>query len=200
MQWDDARIFLAIARGGSLSAAAAALDMGVATVSRRLDRLEGSLQLALFSRHQSGYRPTEDGLALLAHAEALESAALAFGAAAHDQERVVGSVRLATAENLATPLIMASLGGLLSRHPGLRLEVVSGVQAVNLHRRDADLAVRMIQPEMGHLTIRRLGSLGFGLYGSPGYVQQRRGGQSLEGDDLRACSRSLRRRVGAQSG
>lgn len=72
--WDDIRIFLAIARAGTLSGAASALETGIATVSRKLDRLEQSLGLPLFSRHQSGYRLTDDGEALLERAEALEEA------------------------------------------------------------------------------------------------------------------------------
>lgn len=181
MQWDDARIFLAIARAGSLSGASAALGLGVATVSRRLDRLESALAMPLFSRHQSGYRLTADGQALLAPAEALEQAAQALGDAAQSQAQVAGVVRLATAENLANPLIAPSLVPLFARHPGLRVQLVSGVQTLNLHRRDADLAVRMTQPEAGHLTIRRLGTLGFGLYGSAGYVQGRAGGNGSAG-------------------
>ncbi len=173
MQWDDARIFLAIARAGSLSGAAFALGLGVATVSRRLDRLEAVLAMPLFSRHQSGYRLTADGQAMLAPAEALEHAAQALGDAAQRQGQVAGTVRLATAENLANPLILPSLAALFERHPGLRVQLVSGVQTLNLHRRDADLAVRMARPAAGHLTIRRLGTLGFGLYGSPAYVQAR---------------------------
>lgn len=175
MQWDDARIFLAIARAGSLSGASAALGLGVATVSRRLDRLESALAMPLFSRHQSGYRLTADGQALLAPAETLEQAAQALGDAAHSQAQVAGVVRLATAENLANPLIVPSLAQLFARHPGLRVQLVSGVQTLNLHRRDADLAVRMTQPEAGHVTIRRLGTLGFGLYGSVGHVAGRAG-------------------------
>lgn len=176
IHWDDARVFLAIVRNGSLSGAATALGMGVATVSRRLDRLEAALGVRLFSRHQNGYRPTDDGEALLEHAEALEHAGRAFGEAAEEQGRVAGCVRLATAENLANPLILPSLPALFAVHPELHLEIVSGVNTVNLHRRDADLAVRMIKPETGKLTIRRLGTLGFGLYASRGYFDTRIGG------------------------
>lgn len=185
MQWDDARIFLAIARAGSLSGASAALGLGLATVSRRLDRLETALAIPLFSRHQSGYRLTADGQALLVPAEALEHAARALGDAAQSQAQVAGVVRLATAENLANPLIAPSLAQLFARHPGLRVQLVSGVQTLNLHRRDADLAVRMTQPEAGHVTVRRLGTLGFGLYGSAAHVQGRAAGDGVppfEGD------------------
>lgn len=171
--WDDARVFLAIARIGTLSGAAVSLTLGVATVSRRLDRLEAALGVPLFSRHQSGYRLTDDGDAMLDSAEALEHAGHAFGDAAQQQGHAAGNVRLATAENLANLLIIPSLQQLFALHPNLRVEIVSGVQTVNLHRRDADLAVRMVKPEAGNVTIKRLGTLGFGLYGSRSYVETR---------------------------
>ena len=165
--WDDIRIFLAIARAGTLSGAASALETGIATVSRKLDRLEQSLGLPLFSRHQSGYRLTDDGEALLERAEALEEAGRAVTEKAQLQGAVAGLVRLATSDNLATHFILPSLPSLLQTHPALRLEVLSGVQSVNLHRREADLAIRLVRPEAGNLTIRRLGTLGFGLYMAP---------------------------------
>lgn len=162
--WDDTRIFLAVARSGTLSGAAETMDMGIATLSRRLDRLEKSLSVPLFSRHQSGYRLTDDGEALLARAEALEHAGLAFGETARLQGNVAGLVRLATSDNLAAHFILPSLNGLMEKYPDLRVEVLSGVQSVNLHRRDADLAIRMVKPESGNLTLKRLGKVGFGLY------------------------------------
>ncbi|WP_084205263.1 LysR substrate-binding domain-containing protein, partial [Aeromonas bivalvium] len=98
-----------------------------------------------------------------------------------------GTVRLATAENLANPLIIPSLPTLFAQHPELRVELVTGVQTVNLHRRDADLAVRMVKPDAGNLTIKRLGTLGFGLYGARTYVDTRQAGTdvaSFEQDDF----------------
>ncbi|MFH2706865.1 LysR family transcriptional regulator [Klebsiella aerogenes] len=162
--WDDTRIFLAVARSGTLSGAAETMDMGIATLSRRLDRLEKSLAVPLFSRHQSGYRLTDDGEALLARAEALEHAGLAFGETARLKGNVTGLVRLATSDNLAAHFILPSLNGLMEKYPDLRVEVLSGVLSVNLHRRDADLAIRMVKPESGNLTLKRLGKVGFGLY------------------------------------
>lgn len=169
--WDDTRIFLATARAGTLSGAAEAMNMGIATLSRRLDRLEKSLSVPLFSRHQSGYRLTDDGEALLEHAEALEYAGLAFGEMARLQGHVAGHVRLATSDNLAAHYILPSLNALMNKHPDLRVEVLSGVQSVNLHRRDADLAIRMIKPDSGNLTLKRLGNVGFGLYGAAAYIK-----------------------------
>jgi len=96
-------------------------------------------------------------------------------------------VRLATAENLANSLIIPSLPALRARHPQLVLDLVTDVATVNLHRRDADLAVRMVKPTRGNVTVRRLGTLGFGLYGAPAYIHARRDGPeggTFDADDF----------------
>lgn len=182
LRWDDARVFLAIARGGSLSGAASSLGTGLATASRQIERLEAALGLALFSRHQNGYRLTDDGAALLQRAEALEQAAEAFAEGSAAQAEIAGRVRLATAETLANHIIIPALPRLAVRHPDLALEIVTDVPAVNLHRRDADLAVRMVKPERGNVTIRRLGKLGFGLYASREYARNRKDGHRFDTD------------------
>ncbi|WP_313350459.1 LysR family transcriptional regulator [Paracoccus sp. (in: a-proteobacteria)] len=182
LRWDDARVFLAIARSGSLSGAAANLGAGLATVSRQIERLEAALNLTLFSRHQNGYRLTDDGAALLERAEALQQAAEAFAEGSAAQAEIAGRVRLATAETLANHIIIPAMPRLISRYPDLTLEIVTDVQAVNLHRRDADLAVRLVKPQRGNVTIRRLGMLGFGLYASRTYAEQRHETGRLETD------------------
>lgn len=185
MVWDDVRALLAVARCGTLSAAAEALGIGVATLSRRIDRLESALKLPLFVRHQSGYQLTEDGSDLIEKAELVEAAALSLASGAALQSQVSGKVRLATAENLANGLILPSLGTFCAQNPELVIEVITDISTVNVHRRDADLAVRMVKPERGNVTIRRLGSLGYGLYGSARYVEcrkQRENQANFEGD------------------
>ncbi|STU77147.1 LysR family transcriptional regulator [Klebsiella variicola] len=104
--WDDARIFLAIARAGTLSGAADKMNMGIATVSRRLDRLEQSLKVPLFSRHQSGYRLTTMAKPCSRGRRRWNTQAWAFGEAAQLQGHVAGVVRLATSDNLATHFIL----------------------------------------------------------------------------------------------
>jgi DNA-binding transcriptional LysR family regulator len=173
--WDDTRIFLAVARHGTLSGAAAELHLGIATLSRRIERLEKALKLPLFVRQQSGYQLTEEGAGLIEKAEALEAAAAAFNSGVSNAVQPSGSVRLATAENLATALILPALPQFHAQYPGITLELVTDITTVNLHRRDADLALRMVKPERGNVTLRRLGTLGFGLYASPDYVAQREG-------------------------
>lgn len=174
--WDDARAFLAVARTGTLSAAAEMMGVGLATLSRRIERLEDALGVPLFVRQQSGYRLTEDGAELVPSAEAMETAALSLRSGARERLEVAGTVRLATAENFATSLILPSIAPLKAEHPQLMLEIVTDIATVNLHRRDADLALRMVKPERGNVSLQRLGSLGYGLYGAPSYLEHRQNG------------------------
>ncbi|WP_020681507.1 LysR family transcriptional regulator [Marinobacterium rhizophilum] len=182
--WDDTRAFLAVARHGTLSAGAVSLDIGIATLSRRIERLEAALKLPLFVRQQSGYLLTEEGADLVEKAEAVEAAALVFASGAGVQRKIAGKVRLATAENLATGLILPALPEFRAQHPELSVEIVTDISTVNLHRRDADLAVRMVKPDRGNVTLRRLGMLGYGLYCSAGYAARRVVNPDLGGFDM----------------
>lgn len=185
--WDDIRAFLAVSRAGTLSGAAERLGLGLATVSRRIERLEAALGQPLFLRQQSGYRLTEDGAGLVERAEAMEAAAASLSAGTRREASVSGTVRLATAETLATGLILPELWRLRAEHPGLTLELVTDVSTVNIHRRDADMALRMVKPERGNVSLRRVGRLGYGLYGAPGYVAARdpaRDAGAFDADDF----------------
>lgn len=141
-------------------------------MSRRIARLEQALALPLFSRHQNGYRLTDDGANLLVRAEEAESAMASLMAAGEIAGQVAGRVRLATAEYLAADILLPMLPRLLSTYPALAVDIVTDINLANLHRHDADLAVRMVRPDHGNLRIRRLGTLGYGLYGSVDYLQR----------------------------
>ena len=185
--WDDLRIFLAVSREGTISGAAKRLRLGLATVSRRMERLESSVGQPLFLRQQSGYRLTEDGVAMVERAEEMEAAARSLTSGMAEQPEVSGRVRLATAENLATALILPALPDLRARHPKLSVDLVTDIRTVNLHRGDADLALRMVKPERGHVTLQRLGTLGYGLYASQQYMDRRPNssdGASHDADDF----------------
>lgn len=162
-----------VARAGTLSGAAVQLGVGIATVSRRVERLEAAMGQPVFMRHQSGYRLTTDGAALVERAEEMEAAAQSLASGLQHDAPIAGTVRLATAENLATGLIIPELGRLKADYPLLSLEIVTDVATVNLHRRDADIALRMVKPDRGNVSLQRLGALGFGLYGSVDYVSAR---------------------------
>ncbi len=167
LDWDDCRIFLALAREGTLSGAARQLAIGVATVSRRIERMEHGLDLPLFLRTQNGYVLTDQGEMLLPRAEAVELAMLEMRKEASDHSEIRGMVRLTSIESLVVPFIVPALAPLLSANPGLDVEILFSSSTVNMHRHDADLALRMVRPERGHLRVRQLAVMGFGLYGPP---------------------------------
>jgi len=167
LDWDDCRVFLALAREGTLSGAARQLAIGVATVSRRIERMEHGLDLPLFLRTQNGYVLTDQGETLLPRAEAVELAMLEMRKEASDHTEIRGMVRLTSIESLVVPFIVPALAPLLSANPGLDVEILFSSSTVNMHRHDADLALRMVRPERGHLRVRQLATMGFGLYGPP---------------------------------
>lgn len=167
LNWDDVRLFLALAREGTLSGAARHLGLGVATMSRRIERLEQVMGVPLFLRHQHGLDLTDQGGALLPRAEAVELAMTGLRRDAEAQSEIRGLVRLASIESLVSPVILPAVAPLLAANPGLDIEVSYAATTVNMHRHDADLAVRLVAPEAGHLMMRRLATLGYGLYGPP---------------------------------
>lgn len=89
----------------------------------------------------------------------------------------------------------------MASHTHLTIEVITSVSTVNLHRRDADMALRMVRPERGNVSIRRLGEIGFGLYASPDYLRQRghlQRGHLLENDNFIGWSESQQHLPAAQ--
>jgi DNA-binding transcriptional LysR family regulator len=173
--WDDLRHFVALAEAGSLSAAARRLGAEHSTVARRVAALEASLGLRLFDRMPRGYALTAEGEALADQARRLEAGVLAMERFAGGQGGTVsGSVRISAPPVLASRFIAPRLVPLRARHPGLLIELVGDSQAASLTRREADIAVRLSRPEEGALIARRLGSLGYGLYGAAAHLDGRR--------------------------
>src|SRR6516162_2201124 len=143
MDWDDFKHFLAVARGGSLTAAAHSLKSSPATVSRRVAALERKLGTRLFDRRQSGYSLTEDGELIRVKAEDMEDAVIAAEREALGRDlRATGKVRVAASDDIATYLIAPSLGQFRRLYPGIMLEIVAQRDVVNLSRREADIALR----------------------------------------------------------
>lgn len=174
LDWNAIRDFLAVARGGSLSAAGIELGVNASTVGRRIEALEKHLGLRLFSRARSGYLLTDDGRALIERAERFEEAAWSFARGADAKHGLLhGRVRLATAENLANFLLIPEMPSLHRDHPNLTTEIVTDIRSANLHRRDADLALRLVRPVSGNVSVRRLATQRYGLYGSIAYLEKR---------------------------
>lgn len=174
MNWDDLRYFLAVAAEGSLSAAARILRVNPATVSRHVDALETRFEVRLFDRRQDGYGLTEAGEKLAARARGIEAEMFGLARAFDAEDRgLAGTVAVTSTESLISPFLIRNLPLLQERHPGIRLQVVNEYRFLNLSRREADVAIRLARPEQGDLVIRRIGTLGFGLYAAPDYLETR---------------------------
>jgi len=168
LQWDDVRLFLALCRARTLGEAAQQLAVDGSTVSRRLAALEDSLSASLFDRGRSGVTATPAAEALLPIAEEIEHGMARFAGAAESLERDVGGlVRIACPPDAAEVRIVPHLPELLARHPGLRIEVQADEAVVDVSRRAADIAFRIVRPESGDVVLRTLGSVEWVLAATP---------------------------------
>ncbi|MFT3916703.1 MAG: LysR family transcriptional regulator [Anaeromyxobacteraceae bacterium] len=181
--WDDLRVALAVQRRGSHGGAARVLGVDTSTVGRRLSALEAALGARLFNRTPAGLLPTREGAALLVRAARVEEEALAVEREVGGADaRVSGSVRLTASDGLLHHLLLPALGELRRAHPGLTLELRPDALALDLARREADVAVRLFRPRGGSLVARRLGTLRHGLFASREYLERR--GAPREARDL----------------
>ena len=174
LDWDDLRFFLALARHGSLSAAARDLHVAQSTVGRRLASLETSLGVRLLNRTPDGYTPTQAGEGVRAHAERLEVEAVSLERTVGGRDvRMAGVVRVTCAESVATHILAPCLASLHSKQPEIMLELIPNPRELSLSMREADISVRLKQPDQHDLVVRRVGTIAFGLYASPEYLQNR---------------------------
>jgi DNA-binding transcriptional LysR family regulator len=173
LDWDDLRFFLALVRHGSLSAAAKVLHVSQSTVGRRLNTLEATLSVRLLNRTPEGYVPTLAGEEVRQKAERLEAEAMALERDVTGRDtRLRGLVRVTCAETMAAHLLAPSFAKLHAQHPEIMIELIPNSRELSLAMREADISVRMRQPEQHDLIVRRIGSIAFGLYATSEYLKQ----------------------------
>ena len=165
--WDDLRIFLAVARAGSLSGAARSLGVNHSTVFRRIGAFERALDGRLFDRLPGGYVLTAAGEEMRESAERVEAEIAALGRKVVGQDlRLSGTVRIATIDMLAVWLLPRHLAAFRTAYPGIEIEIVVSNAAVNLSRHEADVALRVGSQPPESLVGRRGGRLVFACYGA----------------------------------
>jgi DNA-binding transcriptional LysR family regulator len=168
LRWDDVRLFLALCRARTVASAAGTLGVDASTASRRLAALEEELGAVLFDRNREGITPTEAAENLMPVAEEIEAGMMRFANAAQGLEREAsGLLRVACAPDVAVVLLLPLFKELLVRHPALRIEVEESTTPLDLTRREADLAVRVVRPVRGDLVVTRLMQARWVLAASP---------------------------------
>ena len=169
--WDDLRIFLAVARARKVAPAARALGIDATTIGRRLTRLATGLGAPLFETIGGERQLTARGDALFAHAETIESTALAaMGEVAGDARSLSGQVRLSVAEGFASWVLAPALPAFHRTHPDIRIDLVTASGFLNPSKREADMAVMLARPRTGRLVAVKLGDYALGLYAARAYL------------------------------
>jgi DNA-binding transcriptional LysR family regulator len=169
--WERQRAFLAVIREGSLSGAARTLELAQPTVRRRVEELEAELRTPLFTRAPSGLIPTERGLMLREHAEAMAMAADAFmRSASAGADEVAGTVRISASDVVAVEILPPILAALREAHPRLVIALSPTNRNEDVLRREADIAVRMVRPKQEALVARWVGSIPLGLHARRDYL------------------------------
>jgi len=172
--WDDLRVLLAIHRHQSHARAARALGVDATTIGRKLRALEGSLGVPLLRRGPGGYSLTPAAKALVPGIERMEEDAngierIARGA----DQRVEGTVRLTAGDGVLNYVIVPALPSLRARHRELTVHLVGDVRVLDISKREADVAVRLVRPDAPNLIAKRLPPLPMGIFASEAYLRSR---------------------------
>jgi DNA-binding transcriptional LysR family regulator len=174
MLWDDLRVFLAVHRLGSHKAAARWLGVDATTVGRRIGALEVALGARLFMRTPERSQATGAGLKLVPRAERMEAEALELERELQaDDSRLEGSLRVTAADGLVNYVLLPALAGFRREHPLLNVELRADLRALDLSRREADVAIRLFRPKEPALVARRFSEVSFALYASDAYLERR---------------------------
>ncbi|TFF36042.1 LysR family transcriptional regulator [Pseudomonas sp. RIT623] len=173
MNWDDARMLLALSREQTLRRAARVLRVDQATVGRRVAALEADLGSTLFLRTPAGYQLTAIGEVAVEMAQKMEHAALELARRTRgaDNEEA-GEVRIATTDSLAHEFVIPALRELRQSHPEVRVVLSGGSDIVNLSQRETDIAIRNQRPDSPDLVLRKLASWQMGLFAAEDYLQR----------------------------
>lgn len=176
MDWDDLRIFLAVARSESLSGAGKRMGMDPATVGRRIARLEDAAALRLFSKSPQGYALTEAGQRLIGPAEAAEAASVEAEdmlRQAKERSGLSGQIRLGAPDGCANFLLPKVVADICRANPDLELQVVALPRVFNLSKREADMAIGVSQPQAGRMVVQRLSDYHLCLAAHQDYLGKR---------------------------
>lgn len=174
MDWDDLRIFLQLSRSRQMAGAGKALGVDDTTVGRRVARLEAALGTPLIARAGRRTVITEQGEALAAAAEEIESIVLRkIVGLGEDQLAVAGRVRVGAPEGLGVGYLARCLAALSADNERLETELVALPRSYSLASREVDIAITLDRPAAGQVRVQKLTDYTLDLYGAPAYLARR---------------------------
>jgi DNA-binding transcriptional LysR family regulator len=176
MEWSDLRVFLAVAREGTLGAAARKLGQTQPTMGRRLQALEHALGHKLFQRTKDGFVLTDEGAAVLNHAERMEEEALAFQRQLTGQEQQLdGMLRITSSDWFAEYILTPVIADFSKQYPRVIIELLTDSRFFSLSRREADLAFRIQPFDEPDVVSRKLLRMPYGVYKAIDYARPESG-------------------------
>lgn len=183
-KWDDLKMFLEVARHGSVHAAAKRLRLDHSTVCRRIGRLESLLAVKLFDRSRKGIAVRSEAQGLLKHIEQMDRHAGSLeDAFVRAKSSTTQVVRIATMEGIASGYLARRLPALEQFGPGVKIELVSIPQAVDLNRKEADVFLSFFNPDARGLKSALFGTFSLFLYCSKDYLRRHGTPQTWEALD-----------------
>lgn len=175
MNWDDMRLFLAVARSGSISGAARQLGVQHSTVSRRMRQFEEKLGTRLLERKTGRYELTQAGENVKEASSRIEREVLSVdGALLGKDAQQVGPLKVAALNNMASSVLMPMFASFTRQRPQIELHLIVSNIDVSLSQREADVAIRLTNTPTDTLIGKRIVTVASCIYGSPAYLQQLR--------------------------
>ena len=169
MEWSDVKVFLAVARAGTLGGAARLVGQTQPTMGRRLRALEQALGQRLFQRGSAGFTLTEQGLAVLQHAQRIEDEALAIERRlAGGQLELSGLLRISSSDWFGVHVLAPWCAEFMALHPEVGIELITDTRAFSLARREADIVFRIAPFSEAEVVQRHFMHLDYGLYTAHG--------------------------------
>ena len=173
MDWDKLRVFHAVAAAGSLTHAAEELHLSQSAISRQIRGLEEALGATLFHRHARGLLLTEQGeLLFRATAEMKDQLSQASARIRDSKDEALGELKVTTTVGFGTVWLAKRLNALFERYPELSLELILTEQLLDLGMRQADVAIRMSEPQQSDLVRRPLLSARMRFYAAKHYLER----------------------------
>ena len=171
--WTLVQSFLAALDQGSLLGAARVLNSSQPTIGRHIAELESQLGVVLFERGGRGLKPLAMALKLADTARSMQASALQLQRSVTSQnDAVEGTVRITASQTVACVMLPPLIGRMQQQLPGIQIELVSSNEVSNLLRREADIAVRMVQPDQNSLIAKRIGKMSIGTYAHRDYLKR----------------------------
>ena len=172
LEWNDLMVILAVCRAGSLSGAARSLGHNHSTIFRKINTIEEKTGVRFFERLPEGYKMTDAGMTAMRYAERIEAEVHALSREVVGQDmRLQGKIRVTAPEGMTVTILPQLFVEFRRQHPDVSIEITGGSTAVDLTRREADIAIRATSKPPDTSLGRKVCDFRFAIYATPQYLK-----------------------------